>query len=50
MSDVRSKRLSVFSMFSTVLKWMDIVENMEKTLNRFERTSDMISTIALKHA
>ncbi len=34
----------------TVLKWMDIVENMEKTLNRFERTSDMISTIALKHA
>lgn len=34
----------------TVLKWMDIVENMEKTLNRFERTSDLISTIALKHA
>lgn len=34
----------------TVLKWMDIVENLEKTLNRFERTSDIIATVALKHA
>ena len=34
----------------TVLRWMDIVEDLEKTLNRFERTSDIISTVALKHS
>jgi uncharacterized protein len=33
-----------------VLKWHDIVEKLEKALNRIERASLIISTIAIKHA
>lgn len=33
-----------------VLKWQDIVDKLEKSLNRIERASQIISTIAVKHA
>lgn len=32
-----------------VLRWRDIVENLEKALNRIERSSRIIATIAIKH-
>ena len=34
----------------TVLRWKDIVETLEGALNAFERTADIITSIALKHA
>ena len=33
----------------TVLRWKDIVESMEKALNSFEKTSDIVASIAVKH-
>jgi uncharacterized protein len=33
----------------TVLRWKDIVEAMESALNSFERTSDIVASIAVKH-
>lgn len=33
-----------------VLKWQDVVDKVEKSLNRIERASQIISTIAVKHA
>jgi uncharacterized protein Yka (UPF0111/DUF47 family) len=33
----------------TVLKWKDIVESLERALNAFEHTADVITSIALKH-
>jgi predicted phosphate transport protein (TIGR00153 family) len=34
----------------TVLRWKDIVESMEHALNSFEKASDIVASIAVKHA
>jgi predicted phosphate transport protein (TIGR00153 family) len=34
----------------TVLRWKDIVEAMESALNSFEKASDIVASIAVKHA
>jgi len=34
----------------TVLRWKDIVESMESALNSFEKASDIVASIAVKHA
>lgn len=34
----------------TVLRWKDVVEALEEALNAFERTADLITSIALKHS
>jgi uncharacterized protein len=34
----------------TVLRWKDIVESLENALNSFEKTSDIVASIAVKHA
>jgi uncharacterized protein Yka (UPF0111/DUF47 family) len=32
------------------LRWKDIVESMEHALNSFEKASDIVASIAVKHA
>lgn len=34
----------------TVLRWKDVIEALEGSLNAFERTADVIARIALKHS
>ncbi|HET9601561.1 MAG TPA: DUF47 family protein [Acidimicrobiales bacterium] len=34
----------------TVLRWKDVVESMESALNSFERASDIVASIAVKHS
>jgi predicted phosphate transport protein (TIGR00153 family) len=34
----------------TVLRWKDVVESFEKALNSFEKMSDIVASIAVKHS